>query len=96
MGHNRIFAACRENTILSIKLQEVQNKKLNLTDGIMLVTGSMIGSGIFIVSADIARNLGSGGWLLMAWLIAGLMTIMAALSYGELASLIPNAGGQYV
>ncbi len=62
----------------------------------MLVTGSMIGSGIFIVSADIARNLGSGGWLLMAWLIAGLMTIMAALSYGELASLIPNAGGQYV
>ncbi|MBI4554009.1 MAG: amino acid permease [Candidatus Latescibacteria bacterium] len=62
----------------------------------MIVAGSMIGSGIFIVSADIARQVGSPGWLLVVWLITGLLTVTAALSYGELAAMMPNAGGQYV
>jgi APA family basic amino acid/polyamine antiporter len=62
----------------------------------MLVAGSMIGSGIFIVSADIARQVGSAGWLLVAWLITGLLTVSAALCYGELAAMFPRAGGQYV
>ena len=55
-------------------------KKLNLVDGILLVTGSMIGSGIFIVTADIARNVGGGGYILLCWILAGAMTIMAAFS----------------
>ena len=71
------------------------NKKLKLWDAIMLVMGSMIGSGIFIVSADIMRNLGSGYWLIVVWIITGIMTITAAVSYGELSSLFPKAGGQY-
>jgi APA family basic amino acid/polyamine antiporter len=62
----------------------------------MVVAGSMIGSGIFIVSAGMARDLGSAGWLLVAWLVAGALTITAALSYGELAAMMPRAGGQYV
>ncbi|MBI5243862.1 MAG: amino acid permease [Elusimicrobia bacterium] len=62
----------------------------------MLVVGSMIGSGIFIVSADIARTVGCSGWLLAVWLITGAITITAALSYGELACMMPRAGGQYV
>jgi APA family basic amino acid/polyamine antiporter len=62
----------------------------------MIVAGSMIGSGIFIVSADMSRGLGSTGWLLAAWVITGLLTIAAALSYGELAAMMPSAGGQYV
>jgi APA family basic amino acid/polyamine antiporter len=62
----------------------------------MIVAGSMIGSGIFIVSADIARQVGAPGWLLVVWIITGLLTIVAALSYGELVALFPNAGGQYV
>ena len=62
----------------------------------MLVAGSMVGSGVFIVSADIARQLGSAGWLLAAWLATGLLTLGAALSYGELAAMMPRAGGQYV
>lgn len=70
-------------------------KKLSLFDGIMLVMGSMIGSGIFIVSADIMRNLGSGYWLIVVWLITGVMTVAAAISYGELSSMFPKAGGQY-
>ncbi|HZR20437.1 MAG TPA: amino acid permease, partial [Verrucomicrobiae bacterium] len=69
---------------------------LGLIDATMLVAGSMIGSGVFIVSADIARQLGSTGWLLMAWLVTGALTIGAALSYGELAAMMPSAGGQYV
>ncbi len=70
-------------------------RKLGLFDGTMLVMGSMIGSGIFIVSADIMRNLGSGYWLIIVWLITGVMTVAAAISYGELASMFPKAGGQY-
>lgn len=69
---------------------------LGLYDSTMVVAGSMIGSGIFLVSADMARTIGSPGWMLVAWLIAGLLTITAALSYGELAAMMPRAGGQYV
>jgi APA family basic amino acid/polyamine antiporter len=69
---------------------------LGLFDSTTIVVGSMIGSGIFIVSADIARNTGSTGGLLAAWIISGLMTVAAALSYGELAAMMPKAGGQYV
>ncbi len=69
---------------------------LGLLDSTMIVAGSMIGSGVFIVSADIARNLGSTGWLLAAWVVTGAFTIIAALSYGELAAMMPQAGGQYV
>lgn len=69
---------------------------LGLWDGTMIVAGSMIGSGIFIVSADIARNVGSSGWLIAVWLITGFMTITAAVSYGELSGMFPKAGGQYV
>lgn len=71
-------------------------KSLGFIDSTALVAGSMIGSGIFIVSADIARNVGSPGWMLIVWIITGFMTIFAALSYGELASMMPQAGGQYV
>jgi APA family basic amino acid/polyamine antiporter len=69
---------------------------LGLLDATMLVAGSMIGSGIFIVSADITRNVGSAGWLIFVWLITGFMTLTAALSYGELSAMFPKAGGQYV
>jgi len=69
---------------------------LGLLDSTMIVAGSMIGSGIFIVSADIARQVGSPGWLLVVWLITGLLTVGAALSYGELAAMMPKAGGMYV
>ncbi len=65
-------------------------------DGTMIVVGSMIGSGIFIVSADITRNVGSAGWLILVWIITGLMTLTAAVSYGELSGMFPRAGGQYV
>lgn len=76
--------------------EEVSSKrKLGLFDGAMLVMGSMIGSGIFIVSADIMRNLGSGYWLIVVWVITGVMTVAAAISYGELSSMFPKAGGQY-
>ncbi len=71
-------------------------RSLGLLDGTMLVAGGMIGSGIFIVSADCARSVGSGGWLLLLWLLAGFITIIAALSYGELAGMMPTAGGQFV
>ncbi len=70
--------------------------KLSLLDATLLVSGSMIGSGIFIVSAQMARDVSSAGWLLVLWLISGAITIAAALSYGELAGMMPKAGGQYV
>lgn len=69
---------------------------LSLFDATMIVAGSMIGSGIFIVSADIVRHVGSAGWLIVVWLITGFMTLSAALSYGELSGMFPKAGGQYV
>ncbi|AWM33053.1 APC family permease [Hymenobacter nivis] len=71
-------------------------RALTLFDAIMLVTGSMIGSGIFIVSADIARQVGTAGWLLVVWLLTGLITTAGAVSYGELAAMFPKVGGQYV
>ncbi len=71
-------------------------RAIGLFDGTMIVVGSMIGSGIFIVAADISRQTGSPGGLLLAWILTGLLTISAALSYGELAALFPHAGGQYV
>lgn len=72
------------------------HRSLGLMDATMLVAGSMIGSGIFIVSADMSRMVGSTGWLLFLWLLSGLITVMAALSYGELAGMMPKAGGQFV
>ncbi len=72
------------------------HRSLTLLDGSLLVIGSMIGSGIFIVSSDIARNVGSAGWLIVVWLLSGFITLSAALSYGELSGMYPKAGGQYV
>ena len=72
------------------------HRGLGLYDSTMVVVGSMIGSGIFIVSADMARMVGSPGWLLGAWIVTGILTIVGALSYGELAAMMPRAGGQYI
>ncbi len=92
-----------EDAIASSKVEEVQipgrrvlNRSLGLFDSTMIVAGSMIGSGIFIVAGEMAREVGSTGWLLLAWVIAGVLTLAAALSYGELAAMMPRAGGQYV
>src|SRR5262245_32930109 len=71
-------------------------RELSLLDSTTLVAGSMIGSGIFLVSAEIARQVGSAGWLLLVWLSTAALTLIAALSYGELAAMMPRAGGQYV
>lgn len=71
-------------------------RELGLLDGTMLVVGSMIGSGIFIVSSDMVRQVGSAGWLLAIWALTGFMTVIAAVSYGELSAMFPKAGGQYV
>ncbi|MBC7524273.1 MAG: amino acid permease [Flavobacterium sp.] len=71
-------------------------RSLGLIDATSLVAGSMIGSGIFLVTAAMARDVGSAGWILIIWLVTGLLTMSAALSYGELAGMMPNAGGQYV
>ncbi|WP_238387909.1 APC family permease [Pararcticibacter amylolyticus] len=80
----------------ALKESEGMKRELNLLDATLLVAGSMIGSGIFIVSADITRHSGSAGWLIAVWLIGGFMTLIAALSYGELSAMYPKAGGQYV
>jgi len=79
-----------------MKEQSSFRKSLNLFDSTAIVMGSMIGSGVFIVGADIARQVGSPGWLIMTWVITGFLTVFAALSYGELAGMFPHAGGQYV
>ncbi len=71
-------------------------RELGMFDSVMIVIGTMIGSGIFIVPADMARVIGSSGWLLVAWAVTGVLTIAAAISYGELASMMPEAGGMYV
>jgi APA family basic amino acid/polyamine antiporter len=71
-------------------------RSLGLVDATMIVAGSMIGSGIFIVSADMSRSVGSGSWLILLWILTGVMTVFAAISYGELSSMFPKAGGQYV
>ncbi|OGQ45294.1 MAG: hypothetical protein A3H42_00855 [Deltaproteobacteria bacterium RIFCSPLOWO2_02_FULL_46_8] len=72
------------------------HKSLNLFDATNLVIGVMIGSGIFIVSADVARQVASPGWFLLTWVLAGILTVMVSLIYGELAALFPHAGGQYI
>ena len=72
------------------------HRSLGLFDSTMIVAGSMIGSGIFIVAGEMAREVGSSGWLLLSWVIAAILTMAAALSYGELAAMMPRAGGQYV
>ena len=72
------------------------HRSLGLLDATMIVVGSMIGSGIFIVSADITRSVGSAGWLILVWIFTGILTLTAALSYGELSGMYPKAGGQYV
>lgn len=81
---------------MQVENQDNFKRELGLLDGTMLVVGSMIGSGIFIVSADIARQVGSAGWLIMIWLLSSVITMVAAVSYGELSAMFPNAGGQYV
>ncbi len=81
---------------LATTLDTEFHRGLGLYDSTMLVVGAMIGSGIFIVSADMARHIGSPGWLLGAWVLTGVLTIAGALSYGELAAMMPRAGGQYV
>ncbi len=72
------------------------SKELNLLDSTMIVVGSMIGSGIFIVSADVARYMGGAGWVILVWVITGIVTLIGALSYGELAGMMPKVGGQFV
>ena len=88
--------SARTPTVATVPPKQQLVQGLGLLDSTMIVAGSMIGSGIFIVSADIARQVGSSGWLLMVWIITGLLTLAAALSYGELAAMMPRAGGQYV
>ncbi len=88
------------NGIFNFKLMDTTKTtfrpSLGLWDATMIVAGSMIGSGIFIVSADMMKDVGSAGWLIFAWLLTGFMTLVAALSYGELSAMFPKAGGQYV
>jgi APA family basic amino acid/polyamine antiporter len=84
------------NSTVDAGLDTEFHRGLGLYDSTMVVVGSMIGSGIFIVSAEMARLVGSPGWLLGAWLLTGLLTVVGALSYGELAAMMPRAGGQYV
>ena len=92
----------RKNLILAFKINFMQDEKqtfkreLGLLNATSLVAGSMIGSGIFIVTAQMARDVGSAAWLLIIWLVTGLLTMSAALSYGELAGMMPSAGGQFV
>ena len=88
-------------TVLPVAAQQKKEetgfvRAIGLFDGTMIVVGSMIGSGIFIVAADISRQTGSAGGLLLTWILTGLLTIAAALAYGELAAMFPHAGGQYV
>ncbi|MGH9256286.1 MAG: APC family permease [Vicinamibacterales bacterium] len=83
-------------TATTVTLDTEFKRGLGLFDSTMVVAGSMIGSGIYIVSAGMARQLGSPGWLLVAWVVTGVLTITAALAYGELAAMMPRAGGQYV
>jgi APA family basic amino acid/polyamine antiporter len=94
----------KKSISLAIKIKNMQEennqdhfkRELGLLDGTMLVVGSMIGSGIFIVSSDMVRQVGSAGWLTLVWVISGLITMIAAVSYGELSAMFPKAGGQYV
>src|SRR5262244_2012882 len=88
--------AASQTTIAAGREEPGFVRAIGLFDGTMIVVGSMVGSGIFIVAADISRVTGSAGGLLLTWILTGLLTISAALSYGELAAMFPRAGGQYV
>ncbi|HYG50349.1 MAG TPA: amino acid permease, partial [Flavobacteriales bacterium] len=77
-------------------MSQEAKKSLGLLDATFLVAGSMIGSGIFIVSSEMSRDLGSAGWLLFTWILTGIITLFGALAYGELAAMFPTAGGQFV
>ena len=79
-----------------IEKKQEYKRELGLADAALLVASGMIGSGIFIVSADVTRNVGSAGWLILVWLIGGFMTLIAAVSYGELSGMFPKSGGQYI
>lgn len=81
---------------MSTNQENAFKPSLSLVDATMIVAGSMIGSGIFIVSAEVARSMGSAGWMMAMWVLAGVVTLIAALSYGELSGMFPKAGGQYV
>lgn len=83
-------------TVSEQKSQTGFIRGLGLLDSTMIVAGSMIGSGIFIVSGGISKQVGSPGWLLVVWIVTGILTLIGALSYGELAAMMPRAGGQYV
>lgn len=96
LGDERASSAPDAATAPRESQDDAFRRGMGLFDATMIVAGSMIGSGIFLVSADMARLIGSPGWLLVAWLITGGLTLAAALSYGELAALFPRAGGQYV
>jgi APA family basic amino acid/polyamine antiporter len=91
-----IFSYLNQTPIMKEDENKHLKRELGLLDGTMLVVGSMIGSGIFIVSAGMTQHLGSTGWLILTWVISGLMTMIAAISYGELSAMFPKAGGQYV
>ena len=80
----------------TLTAQKQFKPSFSLLDATMIVAGSMIGSGIFLVSADMTRTVGSAGWLILLWIVTGILTLIAALSYGELSAMFPKAGGQYV
>src|SRR6266536_170698 len=89
-------ATVTNSTAATTTLDTEFTRGLGLYDSTMVVVGSMIGSGIFIVSAEMGRDVGAPGWLLAAWILTGALTVVGALSYGELAAMMPRAGGQYV
>ena len=102
--HLKSFLPCFRINKTTIKQVQIMSnpqpqefrRSLTLLDGTMLVSGTMIGSGIFIVSADMSRTVGSAGWLIFLWLLTGVMNVFGAISYGELAGMMPRAGGQFV
>src|SRR3989442_11188934 len=88
--------AARSEPATAVSPEGEFHRELGLIDATAIVAGSMIGSGIFIVSADVARTVGAPGWLLLVWVLGGVLTVLSALAYGELAAMMPRAGGQYV
>src|SRR5688572_6760070 len=94
-GHTMSSAAAEKDDKATPPKPAFQ-QRLGLFDATMLIMGTMIGSGIFATSVAIAQGVGSSGWLLVVWALAGVMTIIGALSYAELAAMMPHAGGQYV
>ncbi|HEY4048132.1 MAG TPA: amino acid permease [Acidobacteriaceae bacterium] len=95
-GSNPVNTVEQRSNVPPLTERRELKRGLGLFDSTMIVAGSMIGSGIFIVAAEMSREVGSAGWLMVAWVIAGVLTLAAALSYGELAAMMPHAGGQYV